>query len=488
MKKALLSLTTLCTLGAHANEFHYENFPVGDTPSALAGAYSASHGKTFSMHYNPAGIADIGKQISGTLNAFSSTNTKFEEVFTTPVGVEFAADERIPVYHYDSLDRSSNTIVPGFLGYTMPLSKLTIGAYLSTPDLSYEQLSDTDFFDYEGDINIYTTDGSGFVTEAGAVYEERGISLDSEYNVTQGGISAAVKISPKLSLGTTLGVISSKRKEIYITTQFLTESSDVSDYQYTQSQTETTRIKNEETLVEPKLGLLWQGDGFSFGLNASKKISLSRDFSYNANFLTSIEESSSTHNLDLAESNLNEVYTIQASTSEGQEQPLNIDLGVQKFFDWGSVSLDIHHYFEVDQEIELVESRRSSIQPELIYVETSRQYESVTNFSAAVNYKFSPSTSLYLGAFTDLSNTKIRTHEEGIAYLAHEDIDLFGISTAINYKTEEYDITAGVVASTGSGKAASWELIAFGGGHNEGEEDYYEIDRTAWNAFLGVQF
>lgn len=490
MNKPLLSITALLALNANANEFHYENFPVGDTPSALAGAYTAHHGKTYSMHYNPAGIAGVDKQVSGTLNAFTSVNTRFDEVFPTPVDVGVSDPEKNNIYRYDSLDRSSNTIIPGFLGYAVQSSGVTWGAYLSTPDISYEELSDTQYFEYRGDIYIFPTDISPF-TETGEVYEERGLSLDNEYTVTQGGISAAFEVTKNFSIGGTLSLIKSKKKEVYITSLYVAERSTQSDYVYNSYGTETTRIENQSLLFEPKLGFLWKAESFSFGANISQKTPLHRNFKYNANFLTSGKEVSTDYNLDPEHASDQFLTTIQLESNAKQNHPINIDFGIQKSFNWGSITFDIHHYTDVKDNVNLASSRESLIQASPVLVETTRQFEAVTNFSIATNIQLTSSTSLYLGTFTDFSNTAINYYaddDRDIAYQAHEDIDLYGVSTALNYKTDEFDITAGFIVSAGNGKAASWELVAFDGGHNSGEEEYYEVKKTAVNAFLGIQF
>lgn len=492
MKSIWTALALLAySVNAYSNEFRYENFPVGDTPSALAGAYTAQSGNAFSMHYNPAGIAGIEKQVSGTLNAFTSSTTKYKEVFPVPVGIEFTIDGIENDYRFDSLERSSNTIIPGFLGYVTQIGKLSVGGYLATPDISYEQLSDTNTFNFFGSMEIYPGDSATLVNEFGTVIEQRSLSVDSEYNVTQAGISAALPLTSNLSVGSTIGFIQVKKKEIFITSEALIEASDESDYNYRQFATEGIRTNDEKMLIEPKLGLLWKADDLALGVDISQKINLSRNLNYNGTFLETYSEQSIDHSVDPATSYDSTLTLIQVESEEKQSYPIALKLGTVKSFDWGYLSLDIHHYTAVDDTPVLENNQLETSFDSAIYVDATRTFEQVTNYSLAANVNISSNTNLFFGAFTDFSNTTLNTFDENadvIAYLPHEDIDMYGISFAVNHKTEDFNATTGIIASSGSGKAASWELIAFGGGHDEGVNDYFEVDKTNINIFFGIQY
>jgi hypothetical protein len=479
---------------ASANEFHYENIPVGDQPSALAGAYTSIMKSSYGMHYNPASIQGIGNTLSGTINAYSYENSKYSHVFPRPTSVNWEDGERELDYVDQSLERTSQTILPGFLGYTTTLGNFTVGAYLATTDISYEELDEYGSFNYNGPISIYTDDEDDDDlhiehNEQGTVIENRDFSLDSEYKVTQFGLSSAYKLNNKIDIGITFSSIFTKKKEVTVSEIQYFEFSSDTDYYFENITQASTRLLDDEILIEPKFGAIYHQDNYAIGLTISQKYSLSRDFQYSDKWTNGNIETSEFYFGD-DEENEFERRTARFDIDTKQDYPLAIEVGANVTFDNIMLTMDIHHYNEVDSPVEF-----SSANEYGAVIDITRSFESVTNISAAVEVAISNKTKIAFGIYTDNSNISLDDFNEQrigdvVLFRPQEDVDFIGVTFSVNHKTSNYNITSGLVVNVGDGYGTNSQLENFGGGeiNDINASTQFKIKKQVLSLYFGVQY
>jgi len=478
----------------HANEFHYENIPVGDQPSALAGAYTSIMNSSYGMHYNPASIQGIGNTLSGTINAYSYEKSKYSNVFPKPTSVSWEDGDRDVDYVDESLDRTSQTILPGFLGYTTTLGDFTVGAYLATTDISYEELDEYGTFNYKGSISIYTDDEDDDdlhieYNEQGEVIENRDFSLDSEYKVTQFGFSSAYKLNESIDIGVTFSGIFKKKKEVTVSEiQYFQFSADT-DYYFEDITQASTRLLDDEVLIEPKFGAIYHQDNYAIGFTISQKYSLSRDLQYSDKWTNGIKETSEFYFGDDEENEFDR-RTARFDIDTKQDYPLAIEVGANVTFDNIMLTMDIHHYNKVDSPIEF-----SSASENGSVIDITREFESVTNMSAAIEVEISHKTKIAFGIYTDNSNISLDAFNEQWAdgvmlFRPQEDVDFIGVTFSVNHKASNYNITTGLVMNFGDGYGTNSQLDNFGGGEVDEitSTRQFKIKKQVLSLYFGVQY
>jgi hypothetical protein len=486
-----VSLISFITI---ANEFHYENIPVGDQPSALAGAYTSIMKSSYGMHYNPASIQGIGNTLSGTINAYSYENSKYSDVFPKPTSVNWEDGEREVDYIDESLDRTSQTILPGFLGYTTTIGDFTVGAYLATTDISYEELDEYGTFNYKGSISIYTDDEDDDDlhiehNEQGEVIENRDFSLDSEYKVTQFGFSSAYKLNEAIDIGITFSGIFKKKKEVTISEiQYFQFSSDT-DYYFEDITQASTRLLDDEVLIEPKFGAIYHQDNYAIGLTISQKYSLSRDLQYSDKWTNGNKETSEFYFGDDEENEFDR-RTARFDIDTKQDYPLAIEVGANVTFDNIMLTMDIHHYNKVDSPVEF-----SSASEYGSVIDITRSFESVTNISAAIEVAISNKTKIAFGLYTDNSNISLDAFNEQradgvVLFRPQEDVDFIGVTFSVNHKASNYNITTGLVVNVGDGYGTNSQLDNFGGGEIDeiNSATQFKIKKQVLSLYFGVQY
>ena len=482
----------MCSI-TNADEFHYENLPVGDQPSALAGAYTSIMKSSYGMHYNPASIQGVGDTLSGTINAFTYSNSKYSNVFPTPIEVIWEDGKRDLDYAEQSLERTSKSFMPGFLGYTTTLGDFTVGAYLATTDISYEELDEYGTFNYEGSISLFIETGidDEYIEyeEQGQVRENRDFSLDSEYKVTQFGFSSAYKISEFIDLGVTLSGIIKKNKEVVISEIQYLEFSNDTDYRYEDITQASTRLLDDQVLIEPKIGVIYHQDNYAIGMTISQKYNISRTLQYNDKWTNGSTETSEFYFGDDEESEF-VTQSSRFSVDEKQDYPLSISIGGNVNFDNIMLTMDIHHYAKVDSPVQF-----SAANEHGNIIDITKEFQSVTNLSAAVEVAISTQTKIALGFYTDNSNISLDDFGEQwenntVLFHPQEEVDLVGFSISLNHKTSDYNITTGLVVTVGDGYGSNYQLESFGGGviNQENSATHFKIKKNIISLFFGVQY
>jgi long-subunit fatty acid transport protein len=226
----LVLIVLLCSV-SFADEFHYNNFLIGDRAAGMGGAYTAISDDPSGLYYNPAGVVyATGKNLSASVNAYYNKTKKYEGVIGG-----------------NGWERNSSSLLPNFFGITQPLGSLTFGFSYAVPDSILENQSQ-DF------ANVPTTFGTA------SQYIINFNNEDTTYNF---GPSLAYELNSKLSVGATLYL--HHRSNRSILNQIITLPGGGGaewDNQY---------ISVVERGVRPVLGVMWSpADKVTVGLSLAK--------------------------------------------------------------------------------------------------------------------------------------------------------------------------------------------------------------------------
>ncbi len=169
----LVLIFLLCGV-SFADEFHYNNFLIGDRASGMGGAYTAISDDPSGLYYNPAGIVyATGKNLSASVNAYYSQKKTYDNV----IGGQ-------------GWDRNSSSLLPNFFGITQPLGNFQFGFSYAVPDAILENQSQTF--------------GGSIPTTLGSPATRYMINFNNEDTTYEFGPSLAAEINSNLSVGLTL--------------------------------------------------------------------------------------------------------------------------------------------------------------------------------------------------------------------------------------------------------------------------------------------
>ncbi len=225
----ILVLLLLGAGSAAADEFHYNNFLIGDRASGMGGAYTAISDDPSGLYYNPAGVVYAqGKNLSASVNAFYNKTKTYEGVIGG-----------------NSWERTSSSLLPNFFGVTQPLGAFTFGFSYAVPDSILENQSQTF-------INVPTSFGSA---------SQYIVNFNNEDNSYNFGPSLAYQVNSKIALGMTLYLY--HRSNRAILNQYINVATGVEwDNQY---------INLVERGYRPILGLMWSpADKWTVGVSLAK--------------------------------------------------------------------------------------------------------------------------------------------------------------------------------------------------------------------------
>ena len=217
-----------------ADEFHYNNFLIGDRAAGMGGAYTAVSDDPTGLYYNPAGIVyATGRNLSASVNAYYNSQKKYDNVLAG-----------------NSWTRTSSSLLPNFFGITQPMGKLQFGFSYAVPD-SISEDQDQVFYNISPTVTRYV------------------LNFNNEDNTYQFGPSLAGEISKNLSVGATLYF---HRRSSQLTLNQLINLSDGS------FQWENQYVELSEQGLRPILGLMWSpAEKVTIGLALSKVYVTSSD-------------------------------------------------------------------------------------------------------------------------------------------------------------------------------------------------------------------
>lgn len=235
VKGILLVAAVLTCLGSqgYADEFHYNNFLIGDRASGMGGAYTAVSDDPSGLYYNPAGIVySTGRNLSASVNAFYNLTKKYENVIGG-----------------NGWERKATALLPNFFGIVQPLGRYKFGFSYAVPD-SIEEDQDQFF--------------TNVPTNLGAPADLYVINFNNEDDTYLFGPSLAAELTKNLSVGLTLYLHHRSRQTTM--NQFI--SLQGGGFQW-----ENLYIEQVERGYKPILGVMWSPmDKFSFGLSVAKTL------------------------------------------------------------------------------------------------------------------------------------------------------------------------------------------------------------------------
>jgi len=356
-------------LTAAADINHYKNMLIGERPAGMGGAYNAVSDTPEGAFYNPAGMAyAVGQSLSVSVNAFHTAWTRYE-------GVLGGGD----------WTRSSASLAPNFFGMIQPWGKGKIAFSYAVPD-NIEEDQNQVYHNFSN-LSSLTINIS---------------NIDKTYKF---GPSYAQKINDSLSVGATLYV--HYRQIKFIANQY---------YQTAAHQYEWSNVYARQTEygIEPKLGIMWSPEKFSFGLTVSKNTIIDSEGRYQETFHT--DKSGTITSVPNA-------YTFD----DKRKLPLSLSLGGAWFVSEALlVSCDVDYYSKV----------------------SSENRESVVNFALGTEYYLSEKYALRGGFYTNRANTpEIESGDTG--KLDH--IDLYGVTASISRFTRASAMTLGINYAYGEG-------------------------------------
>ncbi len=390
------------TLPSHADEYHYKNILIGSKAIGLGGAFTGIADDMSAVFYNPAGLSQTVLDSSASLSTFRWESMELEDVFSTQ----------------EDFARSSFAVVPSFLGTGSNAGNWNWSLVFAVSDLSTERnfsKSTFDLYDPSGSIVI------GQQTEYG------NIDLDNaSYDL---GIGAGVDLSERWSFGASL-ILKYKQFETFqgsgVIYEVPTEMGVISSgFQGSR------RLKDENIIVTPQLGLLYKAERFGWGIKAGQDIAVSRSFSAVHQILLS---SPTPLPPTVTPATVGEI-----KGDEKQKYGTNVSTGF--FGQLGDllVSFDVDYFAQVEVEEFIV----SEFHPPI-----TRDLAAVTNYSLGLSYRFSKDNQLSIGVFTDNSNGKIDYSQP---FQRMEVIDMLGYSVALNTNAFGFPLSIGAYYKYGRG-------------------------------------
>lgn len=411
---------------SEADEFHFNNLPVGERPSGMGGAYTALSDDAPGLYYNPSGIVRGKDQITASIYAYSKSTTEYKKVFGN-----------------NNFTKDNGEFVPGFFGITHHLPLGTIGFSVAVVDSSRTN-QNQDFY------NI--------MVEGQDRWEFGRINFNFENRVYNFGPSYALPVSEEFSIGATLYVQYKNQKADQ--NQIFTNDLGPNNFEVL---SENTRVEETEWALRPILGILWKpkDKNFSTGLSLSRVFPFSRE--YSAQFLGTYQLVNPSGNSDAALLQL-------SKSSDFREYPYVATLGVAYAFSprW-LFSWDLSYYTKTD--------RQDHDDPPSTFATRS-----FFNTALGGEYRYSDRWIFRAGFFTNLSNNNL--NDQPVDQRV-ESIDLYGGSFSVTFKHLENSFTVGTTYSAGSGQA---RLGEFGFGVNRFTNTPVDAQSSLWLIFFSASF
>lgn len=376
---------------AAADEYHYNNFIIGDRASGMGGAYTAVSDDATGLFYNPSAIVYSGdKNVSASVNSYFRQIKKYENVIGN-----------------NTFQRNSSTILANFFGVIKPLGDYKIGFSYAVPDASSEDQNQS-FNNISSTVSRYT------------------INLNNRDNTSNFGPSFAAAITNDLAVGITLYV--HQRDSQLILNQFNERADGTNGWS-------NKYFKLSETGIKPVLGISWSPfEKLSLGFSASQTFLLNSKAETQQ---TCWDASNSSPPDGRCSTGVGGTPSIkvprQIPDDYKRVYPMRLAVGAAYFADNNLlVSGDLTYY--------------SKVPTDQFYGEKI----AVINAALGTEYYLSKKWAVRAGAFTNMANTPaIRAN----AASAEENINLYGCSLSVSNFTGSSSVTLGGSLSYGKGNS-----------------------------------
>jgi len=231
--RAMVFILFMMSSVSTADEFHYNNFLIGDRATGMGGAYAGVSDDPSGLYYNPAGIVySTGRNLSASLNSYYNQTKKYDSVIS---GIGW--------------ERRSTSLLPNFFGIIQPLGKFKFGFSYAVPDSIREDQDQT----FTG----------SFPTSLGQPATRYTINFNNEDTTYLIGPSLAVELNSKIAAGMTLYLY--HRSNQSILNQFIALQDNTSFLW------ENSYIEKVERGYKPILGfMITPMDRLSIGLSLAK--------------------------------------------------------------------------------------------------------------------------------------------------------------------------------------------------------------------------
>jgi len=271
-------LSIVCGV-SRADEFHYNNFLIGDRAAGMAGAYTAVSDDPTGLYYNPAGIVyGTGRNLSASVNAYYNSEKKYDNVLAG-----------------NSWTRTSSSLLPNFFGITQPMGKLKYGFSYAVPDSISE----------DQDQVFYNIPSGGGLTITQYV-----LNFNNDDNTYQFGPSLAGELTNNLSVGATLYFHQRSTQMILNQLLYLSDGSVQWDNQY---------VELSEQGLRPIVGFMWSPvEKVTIGLALSKVYVTSSDVRVQPTSMT-------------ASTALFDISHFDTSSTEKRDYPVEVRAGLAYF-------------------------------------------------------------------------------------------------------------------------------------------------------------
>jgi long-chain fatty acid transport protein len=412
-------------VSSDADQYHFNNFPVGERPSGMAGAYSALSDDATGLYYNPAGIIRGKDQVTASIYAYTKSTTEYNNVFGN-----------------SKFTKNNEEFVPGFFGLTHSLPIGTLGFSFSVVDSN--RVNQDQF--------IYN-----LIVDGQARWDSGRINYNFENKAYNFGPSYAVPLSEEFSFGTTL-YVHYKNQRMDQNQMFVTGGG--TNYELLW---ENVRTEETEWGIRPILGLLWKpkDQKVSVGLSLSRTFLFSRDYTY---------QYQGTYQRVTPSNSTPGAYATVEKSSDLKEYPYVVTLGTAYTFSprW-LLSWDLSYYTQTSRQDHNT-------------IPSTFPTRSFFNTALGTEFRYSDRWIFRGGFFTNLANININdlpANQKG------EAIDMVGGNVSVTFKQKAVYLTLGTSYSTGNGKARLGEL---GFGSNRFNSLNIDAQSSTWIVFFSASF
>ncbi|MBQ2125538.1 MAG: hypothetical protein II196_07080 [Spirochaetales bacterium] len=409
MKKSILVIVmSFCLQMVFADDYHFNNFFIGDRAASMGGAYCAIADGPEGVYYNPAGLS------FSSSNYFSLSANAIQYKQMVYKGIKFNGAE-------ESIDytRRSFSFIPNFFGFLQKYKHFTFAFTVASPD--------SELYDQRDSFKIPTS-------TSGLKYTDNlNVDLSKTYMVYEAGPSFSFLPSKQLSIGFGLFVRYTNNREIF-------QQSHVFDLEDGSSQTTYSSLYRRDDIVSIV-------NNFGIQYMPIKYLSIGYSFSMPLH-LVDVKSNKVTTLEGINSSNLAAGY-FDAQVASKENDVINIfedglfrstfvkqTIGVAGFITKSLVvSLDGSFYVTVQDE-------------ENEYADFHNWF--TWNISTGMEWYITQNFPLRLGFFTDNANTP-ELENGKTDQLDH--VNLYGGSFSIGYATSSMSVNLGATISGGVGKA-----------------------------------
>lgn len=408
-KNIFLIMMMFCMHLIFADDYHFNNFFIGDRAASMGGAYCAIADGPEGVYYNPAGLS------FSSSNYFSLSANAIQYKQLIYKGIKFDGAK-------ESIDytRRSFSFIPNFFGFLQKYKHFTFAFTVASPD--------SELFDQRDSFKIPSAANNGT-----SYTNNLNVDLSKTYMVYEAGPSFSFLPSKQFSIGFGLFVRYTNNRQIF-------QQSQVYDLENNSSQTSDlySNMRDDMVSLVGNFGIQYMPIKYlSIGYSASMPLHLVDVKSQK----TTVKEGINSLNLALGyfdanvaakENDVINIFEDGLFRSTFVKQTIGIAGFITKSV---VVSLDGSFYVAVQDE-------------ENEYADFHNWF--TWNVSTGVEWYITQNFPLRLGFFTDNANTP-ELENGKTDQLDH--VNMYGGSFSIGYATASMSVNLGATISGGVGKA-----------------------------------